>query len=158
MKTAIPRLLALALFFVCAIAYGETCKVVGIADGDTLTVRCDKKHQERVRLTEIDAPEMGQPFGKAAKTSLSAMCFRKNATLRRKGKDDYGRTLARVTCDGMDTSAEQVRRGYAWVYDRYVTDRSLYALQRTAQREKRGLWAGSKKPVPPWEWRRKHKK
>ncbi|MDR2710046.1 MAG: thermonuclease family protein [Burkholderiales bacterium] len=132
-----------------------SCKVVGIADGDTLLVRCEKKRMERVRLAEIDAPEIGQAFGRRAKESLSAMCYGKQATLKRqKNPDDYGRTLARVTCNGKDVNAEQVRRGMAWVYDHYVTDRSLYALQKDAQRAKRGLWAG-KKPTPPWEYRRK---
>ncbi len=81
------------------------------------------------------------------------MCFGKTATLADKGKDRYGRTLARVTCDGIDANAEQVHRGLAWVYDRYVTDKGLYAVQTEAKAQRRGLWADAN-PVPPWEWRR----
>jgi endonuclease YncB( thermonuclease family) len=40
-----------------------------------------------------------------------------------------------------------------WVFDRYVTDRSLYADQDEARVAKRGLWRDAH-PVPPWEWRR----
>jgi len=36
-------------------------KVVGVADGDTITVLRDKE-QVRIRLYGIDAPEGGQPF------------------------------------------------------------------------------------------------
>ncbi len=80
------------------------------------------------------------------------MCFGKTAGLADKGKDRYGRTLARVSCYGADANAEQVRRGMAWVYDQYVTDKTLYAVQGEAKAEHRGLWHDDK-PVLPWEWR-----
>ena len=53
----------------------------------------------------------------------------------------------------LDSNAEQVRRGMAWVYDRYVTDKSLYVAQEEANAERRGLWHDDKQ-VPPWEWRK----
>ena len=85
-------------------------KVVAVADGDTLTVLFNHR-QVKVRLTEIDAPEKKQQFGNRSKQSLSDLCFNKTATLADTGKDRYGRTLARVYCDGVDANAEQVRRG-----------------------------------------------
>lgn len=69
-------------------------------------------------------------------------------------KDRYGRTVARVRCDGQDVSESQVLGGMAWVFDRYVTDRGLYRLQDEAKAARRGLW-GDSTPVPPWEWRKK---
>lgn len=53
------------LFAHCA--YAEiTGKVVGISDGDTLTLLSGRE-QIKVRLVEIDAPEKGQAFGNRAK-------------------------------------------------------------------------------------------
>ena len=98
-------------------AHAFTGKVVNVADGDTITVLRERT-QVKVRLLEIDAPEKAQAFGAKSKESLSEMCFGKTAELTDKGKDRYGRTLARVTCDGVDANAEQVRRGMAWVYRR----------------------------------------
>ena len=129
-----------------------TGRVVSVADGDTITVLRDRT-QVKVRLLEIDAPEKAQAFGTKSKESLSEMCFGKTAEVVDKGKDRYGRTLARVTCDGVDANAEQVRRGMAWVYDRYVTDKTLYAVQEEAKAERRGLWQDDKS-VSPWEWRK----
>jgi endonuclease YncB( thermonuclease family) len=126
-------------------------KVVAVTDGDTITVLRDHE-QVKVRLLEIDAPEKKQPFGNKSKQSLSDLCFNKTALLTDKGKDRYGRTLARVQCDGVDANAEQVRLGMAWVYDHYVTDRSLYQLQDEAKTAKRGLWADPS-PMSPWEFR-----
>lgn len=130
-----------------------TALVVAISDGDTLTVRPDGGDQLKVRVAEIDAPESRQPFGAAAKRSLSDLCFRERAEIRPQTTDRYGRTVARVTCRGQDAGAHQVSTGMAWVFDRYVTDRSLYRLQDEARAAGRGLWS-EPAPVAPWEWRR----
>ena len=141
-----------ALLAAASVTYADfTGKVVAVADGDTITV-LHERVQVKVRLTEIDAPEKKQAFGNRSKQSLSDLCFGKTATLADKGKDRYGRTLARVTCDGVDANAEQVKRGMAWVYDRYVTDKGLYAVQDVARAGRLGLWH-DEHPVPPWEWR-----
>jgi endonuclease YncB( thermonuclease family) len=133
------------------------CLVVSIADGDTLTVLCNGTEQVKIRLAEIDAPEKKQPFGNRSKQSLSGMCFLKQARIKSQTKDRYGRTVARVICDGVDANEEQVKRGMAWVYDRYVRDRSLYAIQDKARASKVGLWADDK-PVKPWAYRRANKR
>src|SRR4051812_19873733 len=42
------------------------CLVIAIADGDTLTARCEVHDEAQnivVRLSQIDAPERGQPWG-----------------------------------------------------------------------------------------------
>lgn len=128
--------------------------VIGISDGDTLTVLLD--HEPiKIRLAEIDAPENAQPFGTKSKQALSDLCFGKQAEVLPQKRDRYGRTVARVKCDGQDASEQQVSTGMAWVFDRYVTDRSLYPLQEEARSGRRGLWV-EPTPVPPWEWR-KHK-
>jgi endonuclease YncB( thermonuclease family) len=132
------------------------CMVIGIADGDTLTARCDVpegKTNVTVRLAEVDAPEKDQAFGSRSKQHLSDVCFQKTAVVRSRAKDRYGRRVAFVECDGVDASAQQVHAGMAWVFDRYVTNLSLYAVQDEARAERRGLWVAHE-PVAPWEWRR----
>ncbi|MBN9125422.1 MAG: thermonuclease family protein [Nitrosospira sp.] len=128
--------------------------VIGISDGDTLTVLKEDKQQVKIRLAEIDAPEKRQPFGAKSKQSLSDLCFGKKAKIKPRVKDRYGRTVARVSCDGVDANAEQVNRGMAWVYRQYAKDHNLFVLQHEARRFKRGLWSESS-PIPPWEWRKR---
>jgi endonuclease YncB( thermonuclease family) len=132
----------------------RVCKVVGIADGDTMTVLCAEREQVKIRIAEIDAPEKKQPFGTRSKQSLSDLCFGKQAEVFPEKTDRYGRMIARVKCDGTDASAHQVQTGMAWVYDRYVTDRSLYPLQDLARSGRRGLWVEAG-VMPPWKWRKK---
>ena len=139
--------------FLPTLAAAQT--VISIADGDTLTVLHEQK-QIRVRLAEIDAPERKQPFGTRSRQSLAEICYRKEAKLTSTRTDRFGRTVARVHCNGMDANAEQVRRGMAWVYDRYASDVNLMVLQAEAREERRGLWA-DKEPIKPWGWRRQRK-
>ena len=122
-------------------------------DGDTLTVLVEKR-QLKVRLVDIDAPELRQPFGTRAKESLAQMCFGKIASVDVRGRDRYKRALGQVTCAGTNANAEQVRRGYAWTYTRYArADSPLHVIQMQARSEYRGLWADAA-AMPPWEWRR----
>lgn len=128
--------------------------MVNVHDGDTLTILVDRQ-QVRVRLLEIDAPELKQAFGRKSKDSLAEMCAGKTAQVETNSKDRYGRVLGWVTCGPHNANSEQVRRGMAWVYDRYSKpDSPLYPLQEKVKTDKRGLWADSE-PVPPWDWRLK---
>jgi endonuclease YncB( thermonuclease family) len=128
-------------------------RVVSVHDGDTLTVLVEQR-QIKVRLVDIDAPELKQAFGTRSRQSLAEMCFQKTAALDVRGQDRYKRTIAKVTCAGTDANAEQVRRGYAWTYTRYArADSPLHALQVQARSEYRGLWADPT-PTAPWDWRR----
>ena len=132
-------------------------KVVGIIDGDTIDVIDGERRQNRVRLSQIDAPESSQDFGKRSRQALSAICFGKHARLIQEGEDRrYRRLVARVYCDGVDAQSHMVSVGMAWVYDRYVTDKSLYAIQEQAKAAKRGLWSDAR-AVPPWTYRRQSK-
>ena len=130
--------------------------VIGVSDGDTLTVLNNNKQQVRIRLAEIEAPEAGQPYGTTSKQSLSELCIGKQAQIAPRVKDKHGRTVARVTCNGVDANAEQVNRGMAWVYRKYAKDNKLYVLQHEAKVAKRGLWSDPS-PIPPRAWRQQRR-
>ena len=62
--------LAAALFATPTAAIEFVGKVVGVTDGDTITVLVERR-PIKVRLGEIDTPEKGQPYGSRAKQALS---------------------------------------------------------------------------------------
>lgn len=128
-----------------------TGEVVGIADGDTITVLRDQQ-PVKVRLAEIDAPEKAQAFGNSSKQALSALVFRKQVIVVEQGSDRYKRTIGRVYQGDVDVSAEQVKQGMAWVYRKYSKDKNLLPLEENAKSQRLGLWADVN-PVPPWKWR-----
>jgi endonuclease YncB( thermonuclease family) len=147
---ALPALFSLALSFSAWADF--TGDVVGVADGDTITVLDASKVQHKVRLAEIDAPEKAQAFGNRSKQALSALVFGKTVLVVDQGQDRYRRTIGRVFQGDVDISAEQVRRGMAWVYRKYSKDKMLLPLEDEARVQRLGLWQDAD-PVPPWEWR-----
>ena len=133
-----------------------TGNVVGVADGDTITVLRGRE-QIKVRLAEIEAPEKAQPFGNKSKQALSALVYGKAVLVVDQGQDRYKRTIGRVYQDDVDVSAEQIKQGMAWVYRKYSKDVSLLSLEDEAKAQRLGLWADAE-PVPPWEWRHSRRK
>jgi endonuclease YncB( thermonuclease family) len=131
-----------------------TGRVVGVTDGDTLTLLTDDKQQVRIRLAEIDAPESSQPWGARAKDALSALILSQRVRVTYTGKDQYGRTLGRVYVSGRDVNLQMVRMGDAWAYRQYMTDSAFFGVESEARFKKSGLWSlPVRQRVAPWDWR-----
>ena len=153
-RLVVPVAIALIAAVQSASAERIAGRVVGVADGDTLTVLADGKRQVRVRLGGIDAPERRQPYGTRARQGLSALAFGRAVQVEVEDTDRYGRPVGRVRVGGRDVNAEMVRRGAAWVYVRHNRDPALVPLEAEARAARRGLWAlPDAERVPPWEWR-----
>lgn len=135
-------------------------EVVGISDGDTLTVLDNTNTQHKIRLSGIDAPEKAQPFGDRSKQSLAALTFRQQVTIEWDKRDRYRRIVGRViTPNGTDANLQQIKAGMAWHYKAYereqpAGERFLYSEAEEAARKARiGLWQDAQ-PVPPWDYRK----
>ena len=128
-------------------------KVVGVADGDTITVLSGRT-PVKIRLHGIDSPEGGQAFGAKAKAFTSDLVFGQVVTVHPYNLDRYGRTVAEITlADGRILNEELVGAGFAWWHPKYApNDARLRALEKEAKEKTLGLWADAN-PIPPWEWR-----
>lgn len=129
-------------------------RVVGVLDGDTIEVLDREKNRHKVRLAQIDAPEKAQPFGAKSKEYLSSLVYKKDVIIDWQQKDRYDRLLAIIHVDKKNINYDMVINGFAWAYERYVTDEVYRTAQRHAQTRKVGLWSHPN-PVEPWNWRRK---
>ena len=144
-------LLLLSFNSVFLISY-TSLENIRVVDGDT--IRAEAKGKEiKIRLVEIDAPEMNQPFGAQSKNFLNRLLYKKDVTLISQGEDRYGRTLGEIYANGESANTLMIKSGFAWVYDRYVKDSSLYKYQDQAKAENLGLWR-AKDPIAPWVWRK----
>jgi endonuclease YncB( thermonuclease family) len=135
-----------------------TGQVVGISDGDTLTVLDESIRQRKIRFNGIDAPESGQAFGSRSKQSLSDLVLNQVVTVTGSKIDRYGRLVSKVRLGGHDIGLIQIQRGMAWFFRKYAHELSrndAQAYERAelnARAERRGLWIDPS-PVPPWEYR-----
>jgi len=152
LTATLPLFFGFALLIGQALAADFTGRVVGVSDGDTITVLHNGKG-ERIRLHGIDSPEKRQAFGNRAKQFTSTLVFGTTVTVQAVDRDRYGRTVGVVLLqDGRSLNHELVRAGLAWMYRRYTADQSLSDLEEEARVARRGLWADPH-AVPPWEWR-----
>ena len=134
--------------------------VVGVSDGDSLTLLDAEKRQHKIRLQGIDAPEVKQAYGQKSKESLSKLVYNKTIKVHWSKKDRFGRTVGQVMLGDIDICLEQVRRGMAWHFKDYqdeqsVKDRDLYDRAEVEARELRlGLWQDAA-PIEPAVFRQK---
>jgi endonuclease YncB( thermonuclease family) len=126
-------------------------KVIGITDGDTLTVLSGTT-STKIRLSSVDAPERHQAYGSQSREALARKVFQKNVVIEWRSLDRYGRTLGQIFVDGRWINKDMVQDGWAWHYRRYSKSEVLEEAEREAREAKRGLWADSD-PVPPWDFR-----
>ena len=161
MKKIINMLLVTLLFLSSSLAQAALLegRVVGVADGDTITILDNTNTQYKIRLAGIDAPEKKQPFGNVSKKSLSDLVYGKQVTIDWNKQDRYGRTVGKVLIDGVDANLEQVKRGFAWFYKKYQNEQPLQDrldylhAQEAAETSKVGLWV-DKEPIAPWDFRK----
>lgn len=149
-------------------------EVVGVTDGDTITVLDDRKQTHKIRLQGIDAPERKQAFSERSKQNLSRLVFGKRVEVHERGRDRWGRILGKVMvappdCPSsdcpttLDVNLAQIESGLAWWYRHFAReqppeDRAAYEAAELRAREARtGLWSDPS-PVPPWEFRRAKKR
>lgn len=130
-------------------------KVVGVSDGDTITV-LQNKQQYKIGLYGVDCPESSQAFGQRAKEFTSAMLFGKTVEVTVYDIDKYDRSVGVVKVDGKTVNEALLKNGYAWLYTKYC-DQSFCSewknLEQQANGKRLGLWV-DKTPTPPWEWRK----
>ena len=156
------KLILVLFLFLSNFANAKTIEglVVGVADGDTITVLDQQKNTYKIRLQGIDAPEKKQAFGEKSKQSLHDLVHSKQVRIEYDKEDKYGRIVGKVTVEDVDVCLQQLVLGMAWHYKKYqneqsVSDRALYSeTELTSKSLKLGLWTDDT-PMPPWEFRKK---
>ncbi len=160
MNRVLPYLSLLSLLFACQLYAQERilpeqfqAKVIGVYDGDSITVLIDKQ-QYKVRLAEIDAPEIGQDFGSKSKAHLSDLVFGKEVSGERTDVDRNGRNICRIFVDGVNVGEKMVTDGFAWHYKEYSKSDELDRLEQEARSKRLGIWSESAPPMSPSDWRK----
>lgn len=159
------RSAAAGLAWILLLALAPLCRaevlqgrVVGVTDGDTITVLDGQNTRHKIRLAGIDAPERGQPFGTASKQALADLVFDRQVTVEYTKRDRYRRIVGKVLVDGRDAGLEQIRAGLAWHYKKYEreqgsAERHAYGeVEEQANVSGKGLWKDGR-AIAPWSFR-----
>ena len=100
-------------------------------------------------------PERGQPFGNNATQSLKDSILGNVVKVVSHDQDKYGRTIGDIYHNGTLINLALVKAGLAWHYVKYAPDdTALREAEQQARRLETGLWSGSHKIIPPWDWRK----
>lgn len=130
--------------------------VTHVSDGDTLWVKPLGEQQPRkLRLQGLDAPEMCQAGGVAAREALVQLVSNKSVQVSVSYRDRYGRGLARLRVNSQDVGRLMVESGHAWS-SRWHSSLGPYAKEEAQARAKqRGLFANLPAELPR-EFRQRH--
>ena len=128
------------------------CLVTRVIDGDTYKVLYGGKI-ETVRLLNVDAPEIGQYFGVAAKDNVTAFMRNRMVEATLYETDLFGRRLVSIHVDGMSLDSLLIAKGWAFYYYKYSRNKELAVLETAAKSNRAGIWYCLNN-VPPWIWRK----
>ena len=133
-------------------------EVAYVVDGDTLYVKDSWGNKHKIRIANIDAPEMKQAGGKNSRSSLLPLS-KQQVTVLVISIDRYHREVAEIYWHGQDIGLKQIMTGQAWVYRHYAkinlpVERfnSYYLAEQNAHQMHLGLWR--EQAIPPWLYRR----
>ena len=154
MNTLRASSLLLLLLILPGLRLVWTGEVVGIGDGDTITV-LHNGNEKKIRFYGIDTPEKRQAFGKKAEQFTSEMVYGKTVKVDVRDVDRYGQYVALIEVDGRVLNEALIEKGYAWVYRKYCKAdfcEDWLAIESLARSYKVGLWS-EPSPIPPWDFR-----
>lgn len=176
MKKIFIGLSAILIFMVNAAEITGTVKKV--IDGDTIIVIDDDQEiiktnhdkviiqlqgKYKIRLADIDAPELKQPFGEQSKTHLQTLLDEQKVLIKFHQIDIYGRivgTVYLINVFGFKTNEsineKMVKNGFAWWFRDYSKKIWFEKLENDAKLNKRGLWC-EENNLPPWQYRKENK-
>jgi len=128
--------------------------VLRVLDGDSLIIDV-RGAQYPVELADIDAPELNQPWGRAARDWLGQALTGRFVVVRSSDVSPDGHIRGRLLFKNQDPGTTLLYQGLAWCVPQ--PDGKAVSEYRDAQTDartaRRGLWSEDS-PIPPWEWRR----
>ena len=130
--------------------YLATC--VRVIDWDTLTVADENQNLHRIRIVGMDAPELAQPYGRAAKAALSELVLHKEVHVVPAGVDKYNRELAVLRQNSvigqLDVAETMISNGHAFSWGG-----AHYKAQEYAAAHRLGVWSDLRYQERPWLYR-----
>ncbi|MCW5633243.1 MAG: thermonuclease family protein [Rubrivivax sp.] len=159
LPAGVAVLFALLLATAAVAAPAKSAPIEGVIarviDGDSLVLQPQDRAPIEVRLRDMDAPEICQDYGPAAKQALERLALGKTATLTVHARDQHGRSVGHVTVEGQSLSKLMVAEGHAWSTRTRYDRGPLMKEERMAIALRRGIHATTG-AVQPKDFRKTH--
>lgn len=140
-----------------------TGSIDSVHDGDTVHIRDRDGHMHKVRLANIDAPEIKQAYGIASRDALKVRIEGQPVDVNVVVIDQYQREVGQIMLNNVDINLWMVQQGHAWHYSTIAKkqqDRLAFSRYQNAQlmaRQKQlGLWHNAR-AIAPWQFRQQQK-
>ena len=114
-------------------------KLLRVYDGDTIEVMLDGVN-EKIRIAEIDTPELCMPYSQKARSFLLNMCYAKEITIIAMSRDKYNRIVGKVLCGRQDVAEKLLAEGLAKVYTRFSNSPFLRKIEAAAKKKHKNIW------------------
>jgi len=143
------KIITFILLLTTIACLGTQTKVTRVIDGDTF----ETKSGQKIRLIGINAPEMSDFYGLAAKKHLEHLIENNLVDLQTDNilsdRDRYQRLLRYAIIDGIDVNQKMVADGFAFAYLKYKFSKSdLYENAQIGAREMNlGIWGNSQNGI-----------
>ena len=156
MKFKLFVILFSIFFTLNSIAQKDTLsgKITKVHDGDTFTFKTNNDSIITVRMKNIDAPELSQPYVVEYRKFL-LIYLGKYSKVVIYSHDKYNRALGVLFVSSTCVNLNMVKTGNAWNYITYNKDVKYQLAQTRAHKLKRGLWS-LENPIAPSDWRKAH--
>ena len=135
-------------------------RIIAVPDGDSVRATDSHGQRHKIRLAYIDAPELQQAHGLAARDALRRLIDGQQVEIAVFDTDQYGRKVAQIRLHGRDINLAQIEQGHAWHYVSIAkrrqdkADFAAYSRAEAGARSSRaGLWR-AKSPQAPWAYRK----
>jgi len=116
----------------------EGINVLGIIDGDTIVL----EGKVKLRLRNIDAPELDLCGGKEAKEELEKLVSGKKVVVEEQILDQWGRPMGLVYVDKKLVNEEMLKSGWARFHSDSTSQREvLKTAGNQAKKELLGIWS-----------------
>lgn len=134
-----------------------------VHDGDTVHILDINGHMHKVRLANMDAPELNQAYGIASREALKNRIDGQQVDVQVMAIDQYRREVGQIRLNNVDINLWMVQQGLAWHYASIAKkqqskfDFNRYQqTQLQAQQNRLGLWHNAR-AIPPWQFRQQQK-
>ena len=131
-----------------------TCVATGVLNGNLFQCVDFNNKTHLVKMADMEAPELEQPYGREAKNYLKSNIYNRKITVKIRGNSGKDMLRGELYFEKKNLNREMIRLGLSWS-DRNNGDSLYRRLENEAHSNGTGLWSDFSAEYPA-DFRKKH--